>query len=112
MQIKEKERQDDQNIILYTASNTGLHSESTCTQLEFTFQEENLIEIFCHTTSDQASEAVDSAYNMFKDKGGGVGTGTYFWCIHENRGLEIFVDPVMSSYVGIKDSCFPEGNTK
>ncbi len=89
--------------MFYKASNTGLRAENDCKDIDLHFKEDKLIGILCNATEDVVGEVIDKAYKDYHGKGGGVGTGSYFWCVH-GRGLEMAVVGFMN-YIAIHESC-------
>lgn len=103
IRLDKSEKKTKDGTMIYKASNTGFRVENDCKDINFYFKGNNLIRILCNTTEDMVGEAIDRAYKDYQGKGGGVGTGSYFWCVY-GRGLEMAVVGFMN-YIAIQESC-------
>jgi hypothetical protein len=101
--LTKSDKKTRDGTIFYKASNTGLRAENDCKEIDFHFKGDKLIGILCYVTEDIVGEAIDKAYKDYRGKGGGVGTGSYFWCVY-GRGLEMAVVGFMN-YIAIHESC-------
>ncbi len=111
IRLNRSDKKTKDGTIIYKASNTGLRAENDCKDIDFHFKGDKLVAILCNTTEDVVGEAIDRAYKDYQGKGGGVGTGTYYWCVY-GKGLEMAVVGFMN-YIAIQESCstmFPRKN--
>lgn len=97
--LKMHDKRINKGILIYKASNTGLNAEAECNDITFYFKENKLITVHCDTTENIAGKSIDKAYERYKGNGGGVGTGTYVWCLHGQQ-LEIAI-PLPSAYIAV-----------
>lgn len=102
--LQKNEKRGNQDAQIYKASNTGIKAESGCKSIDFYFKENKLTTILCNTTEYIADNAIERAYKNYQGKGGGVGTGTYVWCVY-NRGLEISVPIPLPAYIAVHETC-------
>lgn len=105
--ILKKKQEEQRAEVVYTAYNSGLRDENDCKDIDFHFKRNKLSSIFCNTTENVASNTIDKANKIYQDKGGGVGTGTYYWCVY-NKGIEVAVVTPAINYIAIHESC-PSG---
>jgi hypothetical protein len=103
IRLNKSDKKTRDGTMFYKASNTGLKAENDCKDIDFHFKGNKLIAILCNTTEDVVGEAVDKAYKDYAGKGGGVGTGSYFWCVY-GRGLEMAAVGFMN-YIAVQESC-------
>lgn len=104
------ERQGNQQSQIFKASNTGLQVENACKEMIFHLKNNHIETILCTTTDNIADKEINKAYKKYPGKGGGVGTGTYAWCI-DNRLLEISIPIGIQPYIAVSKQC-PTGLKK